>query len=230
MNDEKLLHYTQLFLKLRRASRFGGAPHKPVLLLAIINLVKRGEITSHRIQITFELVLEFKEIWARIVETPHIANFALPFYHMQSEPFWRLIPKTQYEIPITSSKSIRSLRALQETLAFAEIDIELFYLLRHKENSIILQQFLLDKYFPFTKGKFYTEENTIFSKMETQILMEDRQQYAERIETLRHYLSAEEFQEEIFVRGGISSAKFPRSMISVVQFQACASFQCQISR
>lgn len=214
-----LLHYTHLFLKLRRDYKFGGAPHKPVLLLAIINLVRKGEITNNRIPITFELVLEFKEIWSKIVETPHTVNFALPFYHLKSEPFWRLITKAGMEIPVTSSNGIRSLSTLQEVLAFAEIDSELFLLLKDNESSLILQQIMLEKYFPNTQNNFYHAENSIVSQLEAQILEEDQYQYAERISRLRNQLSVEEFQEEIYVRGGVFKREIPKIY----------NFQCAIS-
>lgn len=219
MTKDRLLHYTHLFMKLRRDYKFGGAPHKPVLLLAIINLVRNGEITNNRISITFELVLEFKEIWSKIVETPHTANFALPFYHLKSEPFWKLITKAGMEIPITSSNSIRSLSALQETLAFAEIDSDLFLLLKDNESSLILQQIMLEKYFPNTKNNFYHAENSIVSQVKTQILEEDQYQYSERISQLRNQLSVEEFQEEIYVRGGVFKREIPKIY----------DFQCAIS-
>lgn len=114
-------HPLHLFSYLRRDSKYGGAPHKPILLLAILELVRKGEIRNNRITITPELVLEFKSIWSRLVVTPHNPNFALPFYHMKSEPFWKLITYSGVTIPVTSSNSIRSLNALKESVAFAGI-------------------------------------------------------------------------------------------------------------
>lgn len=220
MNDQLLIHYSRLLSKLNRSKSFGGAPHKPVLLLAVISLVERGEILRPQIEITPELVLEFKEIWEKVVDTPHTPNFALPFFHMKREPFWRLITKTGLEIPVTSSGSIKSLAALQESLAYAEIDEVLFYLLQVKENRLFLQQQLLDQYFPHMKNRFFqSEDGSLFRRLESQILTDDQQQYAQRIEALRHQLTKEEFQEEVYVRGGVFKREIPR----IYRFQCAVS-------
>ena len=46
----------------------GKAPHKPILLLALIHEISEGEIKENRIFITPELIASFKEIWSRLVE------------------------------------------------------------------------------------------------------------------------------------------------------------------
>ena len=62
ISDNKICLYLKNFSKLRRDYKFGGAPHKPILLLAIINLIKKRIIVNSYIEISPELVLEFKEI------------------------------------------------------------------------------------------------------------------------------------------------------------------------
>jgi putative restriction endonuclease len=68
-------------------SPLGEAPHKPILLLAIMKLVGRGIIFSNRIAVTPDLVLEFQSSWKNLVLTKHKPNFSYPFFHMKSEPF-----------------------------------------------------------------------------------------------------------------------------------------------
>ncbi|MEI6122249.1 MAG: hypothetical protein WCQ95_01335 [Bacteroidota bacterium] len=92
--DKTLAYYIHCFKNLHRASNFGGAPHKPILLLAIIDNVEQGLISNERIYITPDLVGAFKSQWRAFVVTPHTMKFSLPFYYMKSEPFWQLIPKT----------------------------------------------------------------------------------------------------------------------------------------
>lgn len=219
--DEKVIyHYLKQFSKLRRDYKFGGAPHKPILLLAIIQLIEKEEINSNYIEITPELVLEFKEIWSKLVETPHLCNFSLPFYHLKSEPFWKLITKNGIEIPTTSSNSIKSLSSLQENLSYAQLDYELFHLLQNKEIRLIFTQALLDQYFENTKNNFYqSKEIDLFTQLENQILTESKNEYSERIEILKNKLSKEEFQEEIFVRGGVFKREIPKIY----------NYQCAIS-
>lgn len=203
----KYLHHLS---KLRRDAKNGGAPHKPVLLLAVLELVRKGEVYTNRIEITPELVLEFKSIWSKLVITQHTANFALPFFHMKSEPFWRLVTNAGMTIPVTSSNSIKSLGALKESVAFAEIDMDLFELMKDPVSRAVLEEALLDQYFPETKSRFSTLVNDLFSQLEVQILEEDRESYSERIEELKETLSKEQFEEEIFVRGGVFKREIPK--------------------
>ena len=108
--SEDITKYIHSFETLNRGYNkgLGKAPHKPVLLLSIIQLIKKKEIVSNRIFITPELLLEFKNIWDFMVDSPHIPNFALPFFHMRSEPFWHLVTKPGMELHVTKSKSIKS--------------------------------------------------------------------------------------------------------------------------
>lgn len=202
-------HPLHFFSRLRRDYKYGGAPHKPILLLAILELVRKGEIRSNRIQITPDLVLEFKSIWSRLVVTPHIPNFALPFYHMKSEPFWKLVTYGGMEIPVTSSNSIRSLNALKETVAFAELDAQVFAL-QDRVQLAVMEEALLDQYFPETKSRFYVHEADLFTKLEKEILQEDAVVYRKRIDELKETLSKEEFEEEVFVRGGVFKREVPK--------------------
>jgi putative restriction endonuclease len=212
-------HPLHLFSRLRRDYKYGGAPHKPILLLAILELVRKGEILNNRIAITPELVLEFKSIWSRLVVTPHIPNFALPFFHMGSEPFWTLITYPGQIIPVTTSKSIKSLNALKESVAFAELDAAVFALMQDPIQLAVMEEALLDQYFPETKNWFHSYEADLFSELETQILRDDAVVYRKRINELKETLSREEFEEEIFVRGGMFKREVPKIY----------AYQCAIS-
>ena len=77
MSEEIIFKYSNQFKKLRRAyvKGMGMAPHKPILLLSIIQLIAKGVITSNRIFITAELMLSFKQNWKLLIETEHSPNF-----------------------------------------------------------------------------------------------------------------------------------------------------------
>jgi putative restriction endonuclease len=68
-------------------------PHKPVLLLLILDLLDRGLITRNEIRLTPELEKTFKRYFAvvrRHNDKPTIQN---PFYHLCGDGFWQLVPK-----------------------------------------------------------------------------------------------------------------------------------------
>lgn len=213
MNNKVIDTYILYFLKLNRGFNkgLGYAPHKPILLLSVINLIQKGLISSNRIFITPELVLTFKEIWKKLVDTPHTENFALPFFHLRSEPFWNLVTYNGLDNLLTSSKSIKSFKTLKDNIAFAEIDKELFTLISDSLNSTIFIQALLDNYFPTTKEYYFlSEHNSTQQQIEIQILNDPKEQYQSHIKELRNKLDTEEFEEEIFVRSGLFKRMIPK--------------------
>ena len=72
------------------------APHKPLLLLAVLDLVHRGVITSPFIAVTGDLV-ELNELfnlyWRRIIPLGQTSSIAFPFSRLDREPFWELVPQ-----------------------------------------------------------------------------------------------------------------------------------------
>ncbi|SHG08125.1 putative restriction endonuclease [Salegentibacter echinorum] len=222
MSEEIIYKYSNYFQKLNRgfSKNLGRAPHKPILLLSIIQLIAKGVIKSNRIFITSEIILAFKQNWEDLVHTGHSRNFSLPFFHLRSEPFWHLSPKPGKQIETTRSKSIKSFNNLNESIAFAEIDKELFLLLQKSENQLWFEQILIESYFPDFKVTYlrpdsYYEE----AKIESEILNEPREFYQNNIKQLRQSLEENEFEEEIFVRGGL----FKRTIPKIYDYTCCIS-------
>lgn len=222
MIEEEQEKYINYFRKLNRGYNkgLGSAPHKPVLLLSMIQLIQNGTITSNRIFISSEIILAFKQNWRQLVDTNHTSNFSLPFFHLRSEPFWHLITKPGMKITTTGSKSIKSFKSLKESIAFAEIDRKLFLLLQEPIKRIVLEQVLLVTYFPNTKGNYLSptmnlEENNI----EREILNEPKDIYQGKIKKLREILSEDQYQEEIFIRGGL----FKKTILKIFNHTCCIS-------
>ena len=67
-------------------------PHKPVLLLSILDLLDRGLITRNEIFLNQDLARTFKryfEIVRQRDDRPSIEN---PFFHLCTDGFWHLLP------------------------------------------------------------------------------------------------------------------------------------------
>ena len=220
MTEETITKYSSQFKKLRCAyvKGMGKAPHKPVLLISIIQLISRGAINSNRIFITSDLLLAFKQNWNRLVFTNHKRNFSLPFFHLRSEPFWYLVSKPGKEIVTTSSKSIKSFKNLKESIAYAEIDRELFLLLQEIPNQLWFEQLILENYFPTTKHLYSRlEKNYEEEIIENQILNEPKEAYQSSIQSLQNTLEEDEYEEELFVRGGL----FKKTIPKIYDFTCC---------
>lgn len=102
--------YIQKFLSLRRDYSYGGAPHKPVLLFSVLELIEIGLISQNKIYISPELIAKFKDVWEVLVNTPHNQNISLPFYHLKSEGFWHLKLRPGMSVAVNKSHSIRSFK------------------------------------------------------------------------------------------------------------------------
>jgi putative restriction endonuclease len=187
-------------------------------MLSIAQLIRRGDIRSNRIFITPELVLAFKSNWNTLVQTPHVCNFALPFFHLNSEPFWRL----HYQYPHKAVKSIGTLKALKDTIAFAEIDQTLFDLLLRDVTNTALEQVIIETYFKETKSLHdYTliRQFDLEFEIRNELVNDTKEVYQHKMETLKEVLTEEELEEERFIRGGVFKKEIPR----IYHYQCCIS-------
>lgn len=218
MNLTVLQTYLRILGKLNRASINGvKAPHKPILLLSVIQSYESGEIKENRIEITGALVARFRDNWNWLVKDHFFhPKFELPFYHLHhknsrssKEKFWFLKSYPGKEILLTSSGSIRSFSQLKESVAYAFLDEPLFELMQKHESRMILQHFILDHYFKNASSTALPLK--LFDIVEKQILQEAPSGYQQLIE------QADE--EEIFVR----CAVFKKVIPQIYNYTCCIS-------
>lgn len=201
-------YYISCFKKLKRAPNLGGAPHKPILLLSVIDSFDAGHINSEKIYITAELMAYFKSNWNSYVMTKHTMNFTLPFFHMSREPFWTLVEKRGYDIELTSKNSIKSFNALYRGTEYAEIDKELAILFMNTEARYILKEALLELYFPLSTQQ---KTNTYYlDSIAKDILNESGATYRKKLEKISKSMNEDEYQEEIFLRGSVFKQYIPK--------------------
>lgn len=164
-NMKTLQRYIKAFSSLHTNVHKGHkAPHKAVLLLAIMELIEQGEIVSPRIKLSDQLNDMFHTIWRRYIGSSAIftPDIGKPFFHMQHESFWKLVDKTEdaNEIRVvaepcpfvstTKKKQVLSgsyaLNSLRESFAYAEIDLSLFERLQQADHRAVLRTLLIDRY------------------------------------------------------------------------------------
>lgn len=212
MINETLDLYQFYFKRLNRSSHkiLGKAPHKPILLLSILQLVRDHKIISNRIFITTDLVIAFKSNWNVLVASKHLCNFTLPFFHLKSEPFWRL----SFTHPKASSlKSISTINVLKDFVAFAELDEALFQLMLDVPINYYLESFLLDFYFPETKALYKASKGDVYdleAVIKNEIVNETGAVYSQKINEMQEVMTEVELEEDRFIRGGIFKREVPR--------------------
>lgn len=205
-----LKYYIKAFEKLHRDHKNGGAPHKPILLISLIQAIQQKVYLSNNITIIAELVGMFKSNWSALVETNHTCLFTLPYYHMRTEQFWNLVPNLGCELWVESKSSMRSFANLTTAIKYATIDLELFHLMVNKESSDILIQILLDKYFPKTKSSFTNTGIGYINDITNQIVEEPFENYQKRLIKIRAELDNDQYNEEVFVRSNIFKREIPK--------------------
>jgi putative restriction endonuclease len=205
-----LTYYCSCFEKLRRDQKNGGAPHKPVLLISLIEAFQKRIYNSRKISIVPEIVGLFKSNWETLVETNHQCLFTLPFYHMSTEPFWQLVPNPGCELWVKSKSSMRSFSNLNTAIKYAQIDDELVQIFLDENDSEILLHFLLDKYFPSTKINFRSGNNDYINDIKFQITKESKANYKKRLILIKKQLDDLAFQEEVFVRSNVFKKEVPK--------------------
>ena len=144
MANKNLTFYTYLFEHLAvNKMRGQEAPHKPLLLLAIMDLVECEVIMLPQIELGEALIAAFKWNWVHLApkNTHFKPAIGTPFYHMSSEPFWRLVPKDPSYAPNTTN-----ITTLREHYDYAEIDSELFVLMLDADSRQRLRKVLIETY------------------------------------------------------------------------------------
>ena len=68
-------------------------PHKPVLLLSIIDLLDRGVLKTNSVPFSDELVETFKRYFAVVKEEDDKPTIENPFFFLSGDKFWQVIPQ-----------------------------------------------------------------------------------------------------------------------------------------
>jgi putative restriction endonuclease len=127
---------------------FYRAPHKPLLLLAILDLFAEGNIQTNLIPLSEDLGELFSIYWSKITPQGRLyGNIAMPFFHLHNDEFWHLIPKPGKQLFLQTVPRIHSITILNETIFGASLDEQLFMLLQVEDARNLLRRVLIETYF-----------------------------------------------------------------------------------
>jgi putative restriction endonuclease len=127
-----LADYCHQFSRLKRAPNtifpeltLSRAPHKPFLLLAIMEMVARKELTNPFIGISeelTELTTLFTGYWRAVMPVTHTSSIAFPFSRLWTEPFWELIPVPGKTITREAVNAVTNVAQLRKLVLGAQLD------------------------------------------------------------------------------------------------------------
>lgn len=70
MQNPTLEKYLKALTCIKRGStKFGIAPHKPILLITLVELVQKNIVLNNRFEVNADLVGIFQENWRLLVQT-----------------------------------------------------------------------------------------------------------------------------------------------------------------
>ena len=220
MSDKILDYYIHAFSNLNLG---GGklkekAPHKPVLLLTVIQAYENKLLTTNQIVISPELTGLFKSNWNLFVRTSRTLGFALPFFHLKNEKgnWWELVANPGCEMWVQSGQ-LSSFSNLSAAVAYAQIDPNLAQLLRNEATRNILRRTLLDTYFPGQTVVESADPDADLDELKREMLEESPAEYRTKLKTLKKRLDSETYQIEVYTRDTL----FRREIVRLYDDTCC---------
>jgi len=145
-----------LFASLKRApgsiwneATLRKAPHKPILLLAVIDLISRGVFDSPVLSVTDDLVEAnelFNGYWRRVAPLGHTSSIAFPFSRLNNAPFWELISAGGKTVEV-GQLNITNVTQLRQHAVAGQLDNELFQYMQSADSRDALRGTLLAAHF-----------------------------------------------------------------------------------
>ena len=146
------MDYIEAFKNLRTNNKYGRkSPHKAILMLTVIELYEQNILTDNEIFYDEKLKSMFLKVWNRVL--PHEPLFHpdayLPFWYLQSDSFWHIIPIRGQEdiLSLMRDTNIKPSEAkLRDSVRCAELDEDLYFLMTLSSGRTSLKRTLLETY------------------------------------------------------------------------------------
>ena len=219
MTQEALAAYLERFSTLHRNANKarGAAPHKPVLLLAILHEIAMGRVTRNLVPLTPELVASFQTHWDALVppNSGWQPKLTYPFRYLQKEGFWTLVKKG-HPAPVQTKHepTLSQLAMLCDGGRFAD---DLWPLLAESHTREVLRSHLLATYFVGQSAEVSDGATTSYLALQAETLKQQAQ-----AKFRLHATVKEQSTDGYFVR----SKLFPKVVKELYGFACCV---CQAS-
>jgi len=151
VGNQEWEHWLGRLYSLRRDKRGSHErPHKPVLLLSIIDLLDRGLIRENAIPFSDELAATFKRYFAVVKQRDDKPTIENPFYFLAGDKFWRVMPQGGNE-PLYRegyASGAPSVAELRRQSAVGRFDEGFWALMSDPVARHQLREALIARYFP----------------------------------------------------------------------------------
>ena len=215
-NNNLLQEYIQKITDLNIDRATGNAPHQPILLLAIIELIEQGKVSENKIVPSPELLEIFVKYWSIIPDRK--PNLAMPFYHLKKKGFWHHQAYPPYENALKVTTQIKTVSRLREIIAYGYFNDDLFDLLKKPDSRELIRQTIIEKYFVDKKQEI------------TRLIIEEHKisEYSQKIlEQVKHAFASGEKFIPFKTDKNIRKTAFRRAIMSIYDY-TCAVCRLKI--
>lgn len=187
-------------------SRGRAKLHKPIMLLAVLDLFGSGAILDNRVFYNQELAERFQEYFNAVKKGDDWCQPAPPFFHLRSSHFWnhRVRPQRDEAYSKLTTSGGGSRRIL-ENIEYAYLDDDALSVFTDSVSRGIIREYILDSFFS-------VEERTAL----LEVLSEQRE-----VADYESVLRSQAFHVKEEVRAEVRSAAFRRIVLRDYDYQ-CA--------
>lgn len=146
------MDYLYAFRNLRPNTKYGRkSPQKAILLLAIIELYETNVFMDNEITYNKALIETFLKVWNKVLpeETTFLPKAYIPFWYMQNEDFWHVVPihgKEDILLLLKDDQIRPSESKISDCVQYVELDEDLFFMLTMPSGRSVLKRALLETY------------------------------------------------------------------------------------
>ena len=151
------MDYIEALSNLRSNQKWGRkSPQKAVLMLTVIELYETDVLTENAIYYNDVLKNTFKKVWKKVLPDEQLFHDEayLPFWYLQSESFWHVVPKRGREdiLSIMMDNTVEPSEAkIEDCVNYVELDEDLYFLMTLPSGRTSLKHTLLENYTSLSK-------------------------------------------------------------------------------
>ena len=146
------MDYIEAFKNLKTNHKWGRkSPHKAVLMLTVIELYEKNILNDNEIRYDETLKSMFLKMWNMVLpnETLFLPDAYLPFWYLQSDNFWHIVPIRGKEdiLSLMRDTNIKpSESKIVDSVKYVELDEDLYFLMTLPSGRSSLKRALLETY------------------------------------------------------------------------------------
>jgi hypothetical protein len=121
----------------------GFKPHRQLLLLAVLRLIKSGQILGNLVYYDEQLRGEFGQLLAEYGTIEDRDRPCNPFFHLGDTSFWKLVSTVGHEVELKNTRSVGGPGELNRLVQYAELTDPFATDLRDEKSCAVIESILL---------------------------------------------------------------------------------------